>query len=362
MGGTICRCSRSQDQVSRAILWLPWYFVNRILDSTRIAEELLGSPATIVQILVVMSDKYGKTLNNIYELAAVLVSLYREDIIYSDVNFYHFTCTRQEGYYTYSEIFRLKFNSGYACDSIGRVMPTEARRINLEEHRAIMLSTDDQKYQEQKWRWDGEFRFLDGTPLTNKKIAFTCYVRSGSSFLRRYIEQITGITTGSTVSLHSSTALQIAGMKGEFCTDDSVWVVKSHHPFHFKHGAELVANKTFWIVRNPLDQIVSFASLCNTASHSNKPEYEFERDYPEYWDWFVRSQIGKMQRFFATLIRHCTQEGRNPLYIVRYEDLVLEPKKTLMGLMSYLFEKRDINGTIIERRIDEVLSKGKSAT
>lgn len=63
-----------------------------------------------------------------------------------------------------------------------------------------------------------------------------------------------------------------------------------------------------------------------------------------------------MQRFFEVLIRHCTVENKQPLYIVRYEDLVSEPKQTLMGLMSYLLEVEDLSGTNVERRIDDVLS------
>ena len=151
------------------------------------------------------------------------------------------------------------------------------------------------------------------------------------------------------------------GLKGESHIDDSVWIAKSHHPFYIKQVRELPSNKTFICVRHPLDVLPSFASLCNTISHGNKPEFEFDRDYPEYWEWFVRSQTAKMQRFFEILIRHCNQEGRQPLYIVRYEDLVREPKDTLMGLMSYLFEQRDLSGTNLERRIDEVVAKGKSA-
>lgn len=80
--------------------------------------------------------------------------------------------------------------------------------------------------------WDGEFRFLDGAPLTNKKIGFTSYPRSGNSFLRRYVEQVTGITTGSSISIHTSTSLQIMGLKGESHIDNSVWIAKSHHPFY----------------------------------------------------------------------------------------------------------------------------------
>ena len=141
-----------------------------------------------MQILIVLEENYGKTLNNIYELVAVLFALLREDLIFSDLHSYKYTTTKQEGYYTYSEIFRLKFPTGYTCDSMGRVIPAGARRINLEEHRALMISTDESKFRENAWRWDGDFRFLDGAPLTNKKIGFTSYPRSGNSFLRRYVE------------------------------------------------------------------------------------------------------------------------------------------------------------------------------
>ena len=59
MGGTICR-SRPETQVSRSIINLPWYFVNRFLDSVRIAEEKLGHPPAIFEIFVTMEDTYGR--------------------------------------------------------------------------------------------------------------------------------------------------------------------------------------------------------------------------------------------------------------------------------------------------------------
>ena len=63
-----------------------------------------------------------------------------------------------------------------------------------------------------------------------------------------------------------------------------------------------------------------------------------------------------MQKFFEVLLRHCFEEDKQPLYIVRYEDLVTSPKETLMGLMSYLLEVEDLSGSNVERRIDEVVS------
>lgn len=94
---------------------------------------------------------------------------------------------RQEGYYSYSEIFRLKFPVGYECDNVGRVVPTTARRVNLNHLRTVLISQDEASFQENNWIWDGEFRFLDNQPI-DRRIGFTSYPRSGNSFLRRYVE------------------------------------------------------------------------------------------------------------------------------------------------------------------------------
>ena len=121
------------------------------------------------------------------------------------------------------------------------------------------------------------------------------------------------------------------------------------------------SNKTFVCVRHPLDVFPSYGALCNTISHGNKPEYDFSVDYPEWWNWFVKRQAFQMQKFFEILIRQGTTEAKNPMYIVRYEDLVTHPKETLMGLMSFLLEVKDLTGSNMERRIDQVVSKGKAA-
>ena len=108
MGGTICR-SRPDTQVSRSIISLPWFFVNRFLDSVRIAEQKLGRPATILEIYVTLEATYGRQVKNVYELGAVLFSMLREDMIYADEHSYRYTLHRQEGYLTYSEIFHKRF-------------------------------------------------------------------------------------------------------------------------------------------------------------------------------------------------------------------------------------------------------------
>ena len=142
MGGTICRAGRSRDQVSRSILWLPWYFVNRFLEATRIAEETLGHPPTVFEIFVTLKETQGSTVNNVFEVVAVLFSMLREDLIYCSKNSDRYSVHKQEGYLNYSEIFRKHFPNGYACDPKGRVVPTTARRVNYRQLKGILTSTD----------------------------------------------------------------------------------------------------------------------------------------------------------------------------------------------------------------------------
>lgn len=54
------------------------------------------------------------------------------------------------------------------------------------------------------------------------------------------------------------------------------------------------------------------------------------------------------------MLRHCNKEGRNPIYICRYEDLVKDSKSELDGIMKFLLDVEDLSGTNCERRIDQL--------
>ena len=172
---------------------------------------------------------------------------------------------------------------------------------------------------------------------------------------------MSGVTTGATVSMHTATSLQIMGLKGEGICDDRTWIVKAHHPFYMPKALLFTSHKVLCCVRHPLDVFPSYASLTNTLNHSAKPDWEWEQDYPEWWDWFVRKQAVEMKKYFDLLIRHCTAEGKNPIYIVRYEDLVTQKKEELMGVFSFLLDVETLEGTNAERRIDQVVAMGTSA-
>ena len=156
-------------------------------------------------------------------------------MIFCDKNFLQWTIRKREGFLSFSDFFRKHYGDKYGCNNLGQVYPTKAKVIKFSHLTSIMKSKDEALYRDFKWMWDGEFRFLDKTESMSSDhgnhVCFTSFCRSGNSFLRRYVEQISGITTGSSLSLFTSTSLQIMGMKGESCTDDSIWVAKSHHPF-----------------------------------------------------------------------------------------------------------------------------------
>ena len=64
------------------------------------------------------------------------------------------------------------------------------------------------------------------------KILLTSYPRSGNSFVRKVLEEMTGIVTGSDSRPNRLLPAQLLeyGYRGEGITDNSVWVVKSHYP------------------------------------------------------------------------------------------------------------------------------------
>ena len=64
------------------------------------------------------------------------------------------------------------------------------------------------------------------------KVLLTSYPRSGNSFVRKLLEEMSGIITGSDSRPNRPLTAQLVeyGYCGEGITDNSVWIVKSHYP------------------------------------------------------------------------------------------------------------------------------------
>lgn len=75
----------------------------------------------------------------------------------------------------------------------------------------------------------GDLKFLD-KKVALEKVAFSSFTRTGNSFSRKMMEQITGVFSGADMPLMISQALQQQGLLGEQTVDDSCWIVKTHYP------------------------------------------------------------------------------------------------------------------------------------
>lgn len=110
-------------------------------------------------------------------------------------------------------------------------------------------------------------RFLFKTS-PHDKAALVSYPRSGNSFMRKVLEQETGIVTGSDSRPNRTLAASLLkfGYLGEGITDQSVWIVKSHFPERLGYVAFPV-NRVILLVRNPFDAIQSYFHMGMTNTH-----------------------------------------------------------------------------------------------
>ena len=86
----------------------------------------------------------------------------------------------------------------------------------------------------------------------------TSFPRSGNSQIRKYIESITGIFTGSASPLETllCSILQLHGFLGESIRDDRIIFEKTHYPGRC-NNVVIETNRVLVIVRNPIDVLVS---------------------------------------------------------------------------------------------------------
>ena len=132
--------------------------------------------------------------------------------------------------------------------------------------------------------------------MTGNRVAFQSYARSGNTFLRRYLEQITGLYTGSDMPMKFTFMEAIFGLLGTntVCESKSVWICKTHYPLSIGTSLPFTADKMIVIARNPIDVIPSHTNLVNLGSHSLVIDGSWHEDYPEYWTNRVASTIGNL--------------------------------------------------------------------
>jgi hypothetical protein len=140
--------------------------------------------------------------------------------------------------------------------------------VNYNRLCEVLLSKDREVYEKYKAEFfdDGVVRFLDGKPIDGERISYLTYTRSGNTFLRKYMELIMGVVTGSEFTTRIAFPLQLQGLIGEYVVDDTVSIIKAHYPLRF-NPLDYSVNKIIVCVRNPFNVIRSNFEFFGGMSH-----------------------------------------------------------------------------------------------
>ena len=110
--------------------------------------------------------------------------------------------------------------------------------INFNDLKALLLSeyTEAAYSKLEALTANGTCSFLDASvDLSGDRVVFQSFVRSGNTFLRNYLEKITGVFTGEDRHIKRSFMLAQMGLLGTDIVGDSnrVWITKTHYPQGF---------------------------------------------------------------------------------------------------------------------------------
>ena len=257
----------------------------------------------------------------------------------------------------------------YDLDPQGIFLPREtAPRLNFNGLKEILCASTESKanweaYEKlmAKIQEGNQCHFLDGQiDMTGNRVGLQSFVRSGNTFIRRYLEQVTGIVTGADMHIDHTFFEAMMGLLGQNITSDSnmVWITKTHWPQDIPGSKAFTAEKMIVIARNPLDVMPSFANLLNTHSHSLQVEQSYSKDEPDFWQAWVKQMTLNMKANHTDVLNIIT--GEIPTYFMRYEDLKLNPVPALTELFCFLFDVETLEGTFAELRIKQVTAQGFS--
>ncbi len=124
--------------------------------------------------------------------------------------------------------------------------------------------------------------------MQGRGVVLATYPRSGSTLLRRLLEEATGVITGSDTAplLPLSSSLTQHGFQGEGVVDERVHIIKTHWPER-KGWRRFSARRVIIVVRNPFHAIESYFHMCFTNSHEQSLREDVFERLKEVWDRMV---------------------------------------------------------------------------
>ena len=162
-----------------------------------------------------------------------------------------------------------------------------------------------------------------------ERVVLASYPRSGTSMLRKLLEDITGIHTGTD---HHESDLRNYGFQEEIVSaTKNTWIVKSHFPEVY--GMHFSAERGILLVRHPINALESYFNLQITEDHTrslNESQYDL---YANEWNKFILTEAQVWVDFHEYWMKQ-----KIPLLIVRYEDLLLHRERELKRIFEYLYQ------------------------
>lgn len=197
-------------------------------------------------------------------------------------------------------------------------------------------------------RFGDQARFLNGVPFN--AISYTSYPRSGNTFLRKYLENITGIATGSDqlMKFTLNVSLQYQGFKGEGIVKDRCWINKTHFPFRTPLDCEYDTQMVILAVRNPLDVFVSFFNMIGTQSHTKSFREDITSpEIASYWNSFFESDL-KCWKEWHDYWMDVIENSELPVFFFRFEDLLQTPERVLKDMFRFILAEENLDGSVAE--------------
>ena len=171
-----------------------------------------------------------------------------------------------------------------------------------------------------------------------ERIVLASYPRSGNSMVRKLLEEMTGIHTGSDTRPKRAMAemLRGYGLQGESDVTRKTWVIKSHFPE--RHGwMKFPARRGILLVRNPINAIDSYFNMQLSANHEmSLDESQYER-FSEIWNEHVLTEAKVWAEFHNYWL-----DQKIPLLIIRYEDLLSHRDRELGRMYRFLYRPTEV--------------------
>lgn len=122
------------------------------------------------------------------------------------------------------------------------------------------------------------------------------------------------------------------------------------------NSESFTTNKLIVIVRNPADVITSLSHLTLTGSQYLKVKERLNAKFPEFWDNFVTERVTELKQYFKTTIE-IAKNNEVPIYFVRYEELIDEPYKVMVGVYGYILgiSHSQVEGSVVGERLRQLI-------